>query len=147
MSCWTEWSKGNKPPYKGLYWVTVDEAGTIKMYDRPMRYEKNDTWLLDGKPYCAPNIIAWIQCNMPKEAYNEKHIGYPDHFYLKVTCNGLISYLSKGFHSVKWSMIGYATKEKAFAALKRYKKSEIEQGYKESEVVVVNGNGEEISEK
>ena len=140
----TEWTKGNTPPCKGWYWVTVDEAGSVKMYDVPMRYE-NGEWIVDGHKYHADNIIAHASCNKPKEAYNEKHIGYPDQYYIRVKCNGLTRYLSKGFQSVKWSKIGYTTKEKAIAAMKRYKKSEVEQGYKESECAVVNGNGEEIT--
>ncbi len=139
----TEWTKGNIPPYQGWYWVTVDEAGSIKMYDIPMRYE-NGEWSLDGRRYHADNIVAHVSCNKPKEPYNQNHIGLPDQYYIRVKCNGLTSYLSKGFQSVKWSKIGYSTKEKAIAAMKRYKKSEQEQGYKESGCVVVNGNGEEI---
>lgn len=138
----TEWTKGNKPYSQGLYWVTVNEAGKIKMYDDPMRY-KDGIWQLDGKNYYADNIIAHTPFNKPSEPYNELHIGFPDNYYIRVTRNGVISYLSKGFQSVKWSKIGYATKEKAVAAMKRYVKSEIEQGYKESECVIVNGNGEE----
>ncbi len=140
----TEWTAGNTPPYKGLYWVTVNEAGIVKMYDEPMRYEKDGKWFLNDKPYYADNIIAWVSCNKPKEAYNKAHIGYPDQYYIKVSCNGFTHYLSKGLQSVKWSKIGYNSKEKAIAAMKRYKKDEINQGYKKSECVVVNGNGEEV---
>ena len=137
-----EWRKGNKPYSRGLYWVTVDEAGNIKMYDEPMRYT-GDAWTLDGRLYHEDNIIAHMDCNKPSEPYNEKHIGYPDHYYIRVRCNGITSYYSKGLQSVKWSKTGYATKEKAAAAMKRYMKSEAGQGYKESECAVVNGNGEE----
>lgn len=42
-----EWDKGNKPPYPGLYWVTVNEAGKIKMYDEPMLY-KDGSWQFNG---------------------------------------------------------------------------------------------------
>lgn len=138
-----DWTKGNKPYSPGLYWVTVNEAGKIKMYDDPMRYE-DGKWTLKGGAYFADNIIAFVDCNKPKEPYNEKHIGFPDYYYIRVKNNGITSYLAKGFQSVKWSKIGYATKEKAVAAMKRYVKSEIEQGYKVSECAVVNGNGEEV---
>ena len=139
----TDWTKGNIPYAQGLYWVTVDEAGKIKMYDDPMRY-KDGVWQLNGHNYMADNIIAHTRCNKPSEAYNELHIGYPDHYYIRVKNNGITSYLAKGFQSVKWSKIGYNTKEKAIAAMKRYKKSEAEQGYRESELAVVNGNGGEV---
>lgn len=139
----TEWTKGNKPYSQGLYWVTVNEAGKIKMYDEPMLY-KDGTWELNGHKYYADNIIAHVRCNKPSEPYNELHIGFPDYYYIRVKNNGITSYLAKGFQSVKWSKAGYATKEKAVAAMKRYVKSEIEQGYKESECAVVNGNGEEV---
>ncbi len=141
----TKWTKGNTPPYQGWYWTTVDEAGTIKMYDIPMRYE-NKTWFLDGKPYFAENIVAWVSINKPNELYGQKHIGFPDQYYIRVKINGIIHYLSKGLQSVKWSKIGYATKEKATAAAKRLRKIEPEYGYQnqKTEIVVVNGNGEEI---
>ena len=138
-----EWTKGNKPYSQGLYWVTVNEAGEIKMYDEPMRY-KDGIWQLNGNNYYTDNIIAHIPCNKPLEPYNELHIGYPDQYYIRVKNNGIISYLSKGLHSVKWSKIGYSTKEKAVAAMKRYIKSEIEQGYEVGECAVVNGNSKEI---
>ena len=141
----TEWAKGNTPPYRSWYWVTVNEAGSIKMYDTPMRYEDN-TWFLDGKKYFAENIVAWTPCNKPKEPYNECHIGFPDQYYLRVKGNGITSYKSKGLQSVKWSKIGYATKEKAVAAMKRLIKTEPEYGCQgqKTEIVVVNGNGEEV---
>lgn len=139
-----DWTKGNTPPFPGLYWVTVNEAGKIKVYDEPMRYKGKGEWQLNGHNYYADNIIAHIHCNKPSEPYNELHIGYPDQYYIRVRSNGVTSYLSKGYQSVKWSKIGYNTKEKAIAAMKRYKRSEAEQGYKESECVIVNGNGEEI---
>ena len=139
----TEWTKGNKPYSQGLYWVTVNEDGKIKMYNEPMYY-KNGIWQLDNKNYYANNIIAHTPCNKPSEPYNELHIGYPDYYYIRVKSNGITLYLAKGFQSVKWSKIGYATKEKAIAAMKRYIKSRIEQGHKASEYAVVNGNGEEV---
>ena len=139
----TEWTKGNKPYSQGLYWVTVNEAGKIKMYDDPMLY-KDGTWELNGHKYYADNIIAHVPCNKPSEPYNELHIGYPNNYYIRVKNNGITRYLAKGFQSVKWSKIGYVTKDKAVAAMKRYIKSEIEQGYKASECTVVNGNGEEV---
>jgi len=140
----TEWEKGNKPHCSGLYWVTVNEAENIKMYDDPMRYE-DGKWTLNGGAYFAENIIAFMHCNKPKEPYNEKHIGYSDQYYIRVKCNGITHYLSKGLQSVKWSKIGYATKEKAIAAAKRLRKIEPEYGYQnqKTEITVVNGNGEE----
>ena len=140
-----DWIKGNKPYSEGLYWVTVNEAGQIKIYDEPMYYD-NGKWYLEGKPYFPDNIMAHIRCNKPSEPYNELHIGYPDKFYIRVKCNGITSYLSKGLRHVGWSKIGYSTKDKAFAAMKRYIKLEQEQGYKESECCIVNGNGEVIKE-
>lgn len=142
----TDWTKGNNPPYAGWYWVTADEAGNIKMIDVPLRYEKDGKWYLEEKPYYAENIIAYVQSNKPAEAYNELHIGFPDQYYIRVRANGMERYLSKGLQSVKWSKVGYATKEKARAAARRLAKFEPEEGYhgQKTEIVVVNGNGEEV---
>lgn len=144
VSFMTEWIIGNKPAYAGLYWVTVGLNGNNKLYNEPMNYE-NGTWKHNGREYCG-NIVAYMECNKPKEAYNELHIGFPDQYYLRVKCNGMTRYLSKGLQSVKWSKTGYSTKEKAKAASKRLRKIEPEYGYagQKTEIVVVNGNGEEI---
>ena len=141
----SDWSKGNKPPYAGWYWVTVNEGGSIKMYDAPMQY-KDGCWLYDGLKYYAGNIIAHKDSHKPSEPYNETHIGFPEQFYIREKCNGITRYLSKGLQSVKWSKEGYSTKEKAVAAMKRLKKIEPEYGYQgqKTEIVIVNGNGEEV---
>ncbi len=142
----SDWIKGNRPSYTGLYWVTVDEGGSIKMYDEPMMYEGNDKWMLGGNRYYTSNIIAYMTCNKPKEAYNDAHIGFPEQYYIKITCNGITRYLSKGLQSVKWSKEGYATKDKAITAARRLKKIEPEYGYQnqKTEITVVNGNGENV---
>ena len=87
----TEWTKGNAPYIRGLYWVTVNEAGNIKMYDKPMLY-KDGMWQIDGHNYHADNIIAHTHCNKPSEPFNGLHIGFPDHYYIRVQCNGITSY-------------------------------------------------------
>ncbi len=140
-----EWNAGNKPPFTGWYWVTVNEAGNMKMYDTPMRYSEG-AWSLNGKNYYAANIVAFKDSHKPSEPYIESHIGFPNQFYIRVKCNGIIRYLSKGLQSVKWSKDGYSTKEKAKAAARRLKHVEPEYGYQEqkTEIVVVNGNGEEV---
>ena len=53
----TEWTKGNKPYQQGLYWVTVNKAGKIKIYDEPMLY-KDGTWKLNGHNYKENTIIT-----------------------------------------------------------------------------------------
>lgn len=55
----TEWTKGNKPYSQGLYWVTVNEAGKIKMYDEPMCY-KDGIWQLGGKNYPSVGLYSTI---------------------------------------------------------------------------------------
>ena len=139
-----EWEKGNRPQNEGLFWVTVNEAGSIKMYDEPMQYKGNGIWLLNGGNYYSSNIIAFMRCNKPSEPYSEMRIGYPDQYYLRVTRRDGMSFLSKGFQPVSWSKIGYTTKEKAYAALRRYKKSEMDLCDEEFDVAVVNGNSEEV---
>ena len=141
----TDWTKGNKPYSNGLYWVTVNEGGTIKMYDDPMYYDRDsNSWFLNNKKYFADNIIAHLRSNKPAEPYNENHIGFPDQYYLKIIRGNSISYLAKGYQSVSWSKIGYATREKALAAAKRYKKSELEMGSADFDVIIINGNGETV---
>ncbi len=143
----SEWIKGNTPPFPGLYWVTVNVDGDIKMYDEPFNYMGHGEWKWNGKNYYASNIIACMECNKPKEPYNEKHIGYPEQYYIRIkTDRRGISYYAKGFRSVGWSKIGYSTKERAIAALKRYRREQQKMGYEEEEYAVVNGNGEEIFE-
>ena len=140
-----EWNKGNQPPFSGLYWVTVNEAENTKMYDVPMQYDNvTRSWKLGNANYCTANIQAYVSCNKPKEAYNEAHIGFPSHYYIRLKCNGSTRYLSKGLQSVKWSKAGYETKEKAIAAAKRLRKKEPEYGYagQKTEIAIVNGNGE-----
>ena len=139
----TEWIKGNMPPFSGLFWVTINKDGSAEMLNYPLRYE-NGKWSVYGKGYPADRIIAWVKCNKPSSPYDENHIGYPDQYYLKITGNGDTRYLSKGLQSINWSKIGYSTKEKAVAAMKRYIKTETEQGYVPGEIVIVNGKGEEV---
>lgn len=142
-----EWHAGNKPPYTGLYWITfIDKKGLPRVLDLPAEYLGNNVWKAAGQHIKAADITAYMDCNRPKQPYNENHIGFPNQYYIRVKCNGIISYLSKGLQSVKWSKEGYSTKEKAKVAARRLKKVEPEYGYQgqKTEIVIVNGNGEEI---
>ena len=142
----SEWKKGNTPSYHGWYWVTVNEADNVKMYDEPMHFF-DGAWSHSGKRYCKSNIIAYAPCNRPKEAFDGiEDIGYAEQFYLRIKINGITRYLSKGYQSPRWSKTGYSTREKAAAALRRLKKTEPEYGYQgqKSEFAIVNGRGQEV---
>ena len=144
-----EWHAGNKPPYTGLYWITlIGKNGLPKVCETPAEYLGDGVWKVEGryKSRYFEDITAYMDCNRPKQPYNENHIGFPNQYYIRVKCNGITRYLPKGLQSVKWSKEGYATTEKAKVAVRRLKKVEPEYGYQgqKTEIVVVNGNGEEV---
>ena len=119
-----KWEAGNIPERDGLYWITVqkDSDTSLVTYDTPVRFQDR-RWQI---PRPEGNITAYMELEKPAP-YNPKKIGISGEFYIKVTYpDGTSSIYSKQLQPIEWSKIGYSTKEKAIAAMKRLKKLDLE---------------------
>lgn len=147
-----EWQEGNKPLRIGTYWVTVKNNGgkgdPIQTLPFPLRYGMGEWFLPDGGKYFADNVVAHMECIIPKP-YDPKRIGISGEFYIKVTRqSGAITYYSKQLQTIDRSKIGYSTKEKAIAAMKRLKKLDQEEmgdWISEDVYEIVDGDGNIIA--
>ena len=147
-----DWIVGNKPNKEGFYWVTVTngygKGNPNKTYPEVLTYKNGDWYCSLDRRFYTDNIVAYMRCNIPAP-YDPVVIGDAKSFYIKVVSHidGSIRYYSKQLHSIKWSRIGYDTKEKAINAMRRLKRLELEEtngGSKKDIYVVVDGNGNEV---
>ena len=103
----------------------LDEARTDNIVGQVFHQKIRNTanWLRDSFHQL---LRIPLKCSIPL-LYDPKKIGIAGEFYIKVSRpDGTVSIYSKQLAPIEWSKIGYSTKEKAAAAMKRLMKLDLE---------------------
>lgn len=141
-----KWIEGNTPESTDMYyWITTKSETKTSTYPVPCKYDETKKYWVDMEKSTyldADTVVAYRPIMKPKP-YSTIGTGYG--YYIRTKYKNHETIYGRGCEYANWGATGYSTIDKAIAALKRMRRTDINQEqYERDSYEVLDGNGEVV---